>query len=263
MTFYGTTATGGQLRLGLPVTRDLTATAFVGYEYKKIADANAPKSALVVDGQDFHKGWVGLSLGYNTLDDQKHPNEGLIANWTEQYVGLNYNYVKSDIRARYFYPLLDEYGLIASIKGQAGIINDLSGGGINATESLYLGPTIVRGFESRGIGPRLTGTGEPVGTTMYAAASVELQAPVPFLPESYGLSVAAFADAAVISGAGAIPGGLSIDPASTDNPLKASVGASIIWDSPFGPLRGDFAYVLSKATADRTQLFQLTLQTLL
>ena len=31
----------------------------------------------------------------------------------------------------------------------------------------------------------------------------------------------------------------------------------------FGPLRGDFAYVLSKATRDRTQLFQLTLQTLL
>ena len=34
-------------------------------------------------------------------------------------------------------------------------------------------------------------------------------------------------------------------------------------DSPFGPLRGDFGYVLSKATSDQPQVFQLTLQTLL
>ena len=54
-----------------------------------------------------------------------------------------------------------------------------------------------------------------------------------------------------------------VDPASVDNPLKASVGGSIIWDSPFGPLRGDVGYVLSKATADRPQIFQITLQTLL
>jgi outer membrane protein insertion porin family len=54
-----------------------------------------------------------------------------------------------------------------------------------------------------------------------------------------------------------------LDPGSVDNPLKASVGASIIWDSPFGPLRGDFGYALSKATSDRPQVFQITLQTLL
>jgi outer membrane protein insertion porin family len=48
-----------------------------------------------------------------------------------------------------------------------------------------------------------------------------------------------------------------------DNPFKSSVGASIIWDSPFGPLRGDFGYVISKATDDKTQIFQLTIQNLL
>jgi outer membrane protein insertion porin family len=37
----------------------------------------------------------------------------------------------------------------------------------------------------------------------------------------------------------------------------------VIWDSPFGPLRGDFAYVLNKATDDKTQVFSLTLQNLL
>jgi outer membrane protein insertion porin family len=55
----------------------------------------------------------------------------------------------------------------------------------------------------------------------------------------------------------------TIDPLSVDQPIKSSVGASIIWDGPFGPLRGDFAYVISKATQDRTQVFQLSIQNLL
>ncbi|HEX9237268.1 MAG TPA: BamA/TamA family outer membrane protein, partial [Xanthobacteraceae bacterium] len=37
--------------------------------------------------------------------------------------------------------------------------------------------------------------------------------------------------------------------------VRASAGASIIWDSPFGPLRFDFAYPLDKQSYDRTQFF--------
>jgi outer membrane protein insertion porin family len=37
--------------------------------------------------------------------------------------------------------------------------------------------------------------------------------------------------------------------------VRASAGASIIWDSPFGPLRFDFAYPLLKQPYDRTQFF--------
>ncbi|MCA9632837.1 MAG: outer membrane protein assembly factor BamA, partial [Myxococcales bacterium] len=53
--FYGTTATGGQVRIGLPVTRDLTTTLFTGLEYKTIADASAPFSGVVTNGQAFTK----------------------------------------------------------------------------------------------------------------------------------------------------------------------------------------------------------------
>ena len=37
--------------------------------------------------------------------------------------------------------------------------------------------------------------------------------------------------------------------------VRASVGASLIWDSPFGPLRFDFAYPFLKEGYDRTQFF--------
>jgi outer membrane protein insertion porin family len=35
--------------------------------------------------------------------------------------------------------------------------------------------------------------------------------------------------------------------------VRASAGASLIWDSPIGPLRADAAFVVSKAPFDKTQ----------
>jgi outer membrane protein insertion porin family len=37
--------------------------------------------------------------------------------------------------------------------------------------------------------------------------------------------------------------------------VRSSVGASLIWDSPFGPLRFDIAYPITKGPNDRTQFF--------
>jgi outer membrane protein insertion porin family len=37
---------------------------------------------------------------------------------------------------------------------------------------------------------------------------------------------------------------------------RVSVGASLIWDSPFGPLRFDLAYALTKQPYDHTQIFR-------
>ena len=85
-----------------------------------------------------------------------------------------------------------------------------------------------------------------MGYTAYAGASAEVSFPIPMLPESYGLSGAIFADAGIISGQG--QGTPSA--ASLLNPIKSSAGASIIWDSPFGPLRGDMAIPITGATTD-------------
>jgi outer membrane protein insertion porin family len=40
------------------------------------------------------------------------------------------------------------------------------------------------------------------------------------------------------------------------NSVRASVGASVIWASPFGPLRVDFAYPLLKEPWDKKQVFR-------
>jgi outer membrane protein insertion porin family len=98
---------------------------------------------------------------------------------------------------------------------------------------------------------------------MYAGLSGEIEFPIPGLPENYGLSGAVWADAAWIGDSSNILGGGGAVATSNDQPWRTSVGASLIWDSPFGPLRGDFAHVLNKSTDDRTQMFQFTISTLL
>jgi outer membrane protein insertion porin family len=265
---YGTTSTGGQFRVGLPVTRDVTATIFTGLDQTTVADATAPNSAIFLDAQVFNKAWVGYTLNYNGVDDVRHPTEGLTAQLTQQYIGWNYNFIKTEAKARYFMPILPDAGVVGSVKVQGGIINDLSGGGVSPLETFMYGQTLVRGFSPRMTGPMHSG--EPLGYTAYAGASAEMTFPIPMLPETYGLSGAVWADAAFVTGAGA---GATVDATSVDQPLKSSVGGSIIWDSPFGPLRGDMAFVLTQSTDDQVNrvfcsavycpVFQLTLQTLL
>ena len=72
------------------------------------------------------------------------------------------------------------------------MVNGLSGD-VSSAEAYQLGPTFVRGFETKGIGPRLT-NGEALGSTWYVGGSAEMEFPVPVLPESYGLSAAIWAE---------------------------------------------------------------------
>lgn len=257
--FFGSDSTGGQIRIGVPLTNEIKTTFFVGGETKKFADSNPDNSELIADGETRNKVFVGYSLSYDGVDDRKNPTRGLFASLSQQYVGLDNNYVKTELKARYFVPLLEDSGFIGSVRGQVGVLNDLGGAGVHPTETFLLGPSLVRGFESRGFGPRRA-SGEALGSTYYAGLSAELEFPVPVLPESYGLKGAVWADVGYV---GAESSGGPVAQAGTGQPVRASVGASIIWDSPFGPLRGDFAHVIQKDTADKTQVFQLTLKSLL
>ena len=260
--FYGTEITGGQLRIGVPLTSALNAQFFGGYERKVIKDAEKPNSTLVANGDEFNKGFIGYTLTWNGVDNVKKPTEGIYATFTQQYIGWDHNLLRTEARARYFMPVIADSGIVASVRGQAGVINSMDGGLVSPVEAFTPGSQLIRGFEGRGFGPRL-GTNEYVGATMYAGISGEIEFPIPGLPENYGLSGAVWADAAWVGDASNILGGAGAVATSNDEPWRTSIGASLIWDSPFGPLRGDFAHVLNKSTDDRTQVFQFTISTLL
>ena len=117
---------------------------------------------------------------------------------------------------------------------------------------------IIRGFKYNGIGPYDQGTNDHLGGTTYFHATAEAQFPMPIIPESLGIRGAVFADAATLydtelSGSGTVLG--------TDMEWRASVGASLIWASPFGPLRIDYAEPVVKEDSDRIQHWNFGIST--
>jgi outer membrane protein insertion porin family len=119
----------------------------------------------------------------------------------------------------------------------------------------------VRGFAASGIGPRdLTyGTNfDALGGTKYWGATAELQFPIPGVPKDLGVRLAVFADAGSVwdyqgptqTQLQQLFQGQTITPSSNDMKVRASVGAGILWDSPFGPLRLDYAHAFMKQDCD-------------
>ena len=145
-----------------------------------------------------------------------------------------------------------------------------------------MGPSLVRGFAPGGIGPRDIGSfnniqGAALGGTTYYGASAEVDFPIFGVPKEIGLKGALFADAGNLLGyAGPTnfsnflgysycpgPYALPITQPSCANVwdpnlIRTSVGASLIWTSPMGPIRFDFALPITRANTIRLQVFNFS-----
>lgn len=259
---YGTATTGGQLRFGLPIVENVTLSTRIGLEQVEFSDEDddgddgAPP--YISDGMTRDRLSVGYTLTYDTLDNQRRPTEGMILSFSQDYTTLTSDFLTTEVRARVYYPIWEEMGVVASLRGTAGTVTDVDGGGIHPTDAFQLGPDLVRGYRYGGMGARAD-NGDPLGVLSYAGLSAEVDFPLPFLPENWGLRGAVWGDAGWIDG---IPAGDYETAEGLGGEFKSSVGGSLIWESPLGPLRGDFAHVIDPNDQDETQVFQLTLSTL-
>jgi outer membrane protein insertion porin family len=205
---------------------------------------------------------VGYSLVYNTLDVVKNPTSGNFVEFKQDVAGLggNVNYIKSTIDGRHYQEVLPD--VIAITRAQAGMLNSWNGSQARILDQFFGGPWLVRGFAPNGFGPRDITPGttqDNVGGTMYWGTTLELQTPIPNLPKDVGLKVAAFADAGNVWNYG----GPTFFPSFgygmqlvDCNCIRSAVGVGLIWASPFGPLRVDYAVALSKGPYDITQTFR-------
>jgi outer membrane protein insertion porin family len=226
---------------------------------------------------------LGYSLDYNTLDNNKNPTDGLLIDFKQDFAGVggDVSYLKSAVDGKYYAPLVAD--IVGLVHIQAGILNKVGNNDLRMLDQFQMGPNLVRGFAPNGIGPRDInpfGTMDALGGTKYWGASYELQMPFWFLPKEVGLKGAVYADAGGLydyqgptswaaTGEVNTPGcvrptvypvptsgtclGLSYDPGST---VRTSVGVGLIWASPFGPLRFDYAIPLTKGQYDRVQQFK-------
>jgi outer membrane protein insertion porin family len=220
---------------------------------------------------------VGYSLTYNTLDNNKNPTDGLLIDWKQDFAGVggDVTYLKSAIDGKYYAPLVGD--VVGLIHVQGGILNHVGDQPLRMLDQFQMGPNLVRGFAPNGIGPRdltflnFTGTGDAIGGTKYWGASAELQMPFWFLPKEVGLKGAVYADAGSLWGyqgpttwaaTGEINGLVNGSPCKCGmvfddtNLVRTSVGVGLIWASPFGPLRFDYAIPITKGKYDIVQEFK-------
>ena len=231
---------------------------------------------------------AGFSLIYNTLDNNKNPNSGLIATYKQDVAGLggDLQFVRETFDSHYYYPLTDDFtGLL---RFQAGQINAFGGQPLDIINNFNLGPTLVRGFAPGGLGPRdisylgnLQAAG--LGGSSYFGGTAEVQFPIFGLPREIGLKGALFTDAGTLFGYNGptnfgalqgLPGGNSapcvptyVAPLYTQGScisvdderlIRVSAGGSLIWASPLGPIRVDLAYPIIKGKYDQTQFFSFS-----
>src|SRR5215475_7598323 len=141
---------------------------------------------------------LGYSLNYNTLDNNKNPTDGLLVDFKQDFAGVggDVTYLKSQIDAKYYTPLVPD--IVGLIHLQGGILNQVGNNDLRMLDHFQMGPNLVRGFAPNGIGPRDInpyGTMDALGGTKYWGASLEVQMPFWFLPKEVGLKGAVYADA--------------------------------------------------------------------
>ncbi|HWV95738.1 MAG TPA: outer membrane protein assembly factor BamA [Xanthobacteraceae bacterium] len=279
---YGVKTLGFSPRLGFQLREDLTLQLRYSIYRQEITLPNDVLNNILGTSislpvlMELNQGaaltsMVGYTLTYNTLDNNKNPTDGLLIDWKQDFAGVggDVSYLKSTIDAKYYTPLVSD--IVGIIRLQGGIMNKVGSKELRMLDHFQMGPNLVRGFAPSGIGPRdisvwsTYGYGDALGGTTYWGASVELQMPFWFLPKEVGLKGAIYADAGQLStykgppypgvGVPANLAGRAFLPYD-DDVVRSSVGVGLIWQSPFGPLRFDYAVPITKGKYDRVQEFR-------
>ncbi len=255
---------GGSLRLSTVLADNLTAGINYTLMWEDVynVDPNASLAVKQIQGSAIISS-VGYSLIYDTRDNKKKPTRGFYFKGTQDLAGAggDVDYIRSTAEMRGYYPVTDDIVLAGRTMG--GTITGWGGQSVRVVDAFYKGGETIPGFAPAGIGPRDAATGDALGGTTFYSATTELRFPLPFVPQDLGLSGAAFTSAGTLFGTDAqkfaaiyaAQHGISNTLAVQDtSALRSSAGGSLVWDSPVGALRVDFAGVLSKAPFDKTQV---------
>ncbi|MEN0000769.1 MAG: outer membrane protein assembly factor BamA [Pseudomonadota bacterium] len=267
---YNVVTTGGSVSFGLPLNDNLTANvgySYVQEEYSLQSDGDvcgggitadcAPTSVAERFGDPRIKSSVDYGLTFNTIDNRNDPRDGVFVRLRQEIAGLggDARFVQSTVDASYYKTLSEEAELVGLVRVGAGNITGLGSDGVSELDNFRLGPNRIRGFSFNGIGPVSGESGDQIGGTTYLNATAEVQFPLPALPRDLGFKGAFFADAATLFGKAE---GSDIVAGTDDMAWRASAGLSLIWQSPFAPLRLDYAFPFLMEDTDDEQRFSFS-----
>ncbi|MFP4238023.1 outer membrane protein assembly factor BamA [Rhodosalinus sp.] len=249
--------------INFPVTDNSRLSLRYTAEISDLSDLADDAGAIIEDEAARGELWdssVGYTFSYDTRRTGLDPNAGVLLEFGQNFggVGGDNTFIETTTRALARTRVLNEE-VILRAEFEGGMLNYTTGGS-RVTDRYFLGPARMRGFTLDGIGPRerdpATGVDEALGGNMYAVARFEAEFPLG-LPEEYNIRGGVFYDIGSVWDLDQTNDDVIYD----DFSVRQTVGLSIFWDTPVGPLRFNFSEPIAKRRHDETQAFDLTLST--
>ncbi|MEP3638981.1 MAG: outer membrane protein assembly factor BamA [Paracoccaceae bacterium] len=203
---------------------------------------------------------LGYTYSYDSRRNGLNPDAGWLFEFSQDLGGLggDNQFLKSTARiAGQRLAFNEEVTLRATVEGGHLAWRD---GDSRGVDRFLLDPSILRGFEPGGVGPRDAGaTDDALGGNLYLAARFEAEFPLG-LPDELGIRGALFYDVGNLWDlSDANPTNAAV--LGEDGSFRHVIGFSILWDTVIGPLRFNFTEALQAEDFDRERSFDLTLST--
>lgn len=242
-TDFSKKTTGGDIKLGIPLTENTRLFFVYRYEEKEIYDID-PLASIYWQEQAGRSTLSSLfsSFSLNTTDYRPDPTRGHLGEISWEIAGLGGTEYFSKYIAdhRVFFPW--KWGSVFSLHGQIGYVHKLrSTEEIPIDEKFFLGGiNTLRGFATREVGPQ-DENGDFIGGEKEAFFNAEYTFP---LIRDLGFKGLLFFD---------IGNAWSKDEEYFSS-MRYSAGWGIRWNSPMGPLRLEWGYNLDpKEDEDRSR----------
>ena len=249
-------STGFTLRAGYPFAERLRHAVRYTLRSNEINGVSEGASRFIQDQKGTRvTSSIGQTITYDLRDDRFFPTEGYLLRVSQDLAGLggDVHYLRHVLNYAYHKRLWRDW--IGELSIEEGHILGL-GENVSLSDRFFLGGSSFRGFAAGGVGPRDTSTLDFLGGTVYYVGTAEASVPLGILQE-FGVfgrlftEVGSLADPDLDS---------KVNVFDVGKP-RVSSGFGISWRSPFGPIRLDFAWALSKEQFDREETFRFSFGT--
>ncbi|WP_171136390.1 outer membrane protein assembly factor BamA [Ruegeria sp. HKCCC1038] len=236
-----------------------------GWEDSEMTQQSGQTSGAVISSEIAQGSRTSSSVGLSYIYDSRlgglNPNAGVLLEANLDYAGLggDNKYIQTTARAIAQQRVLNEEVILRATL-ELGALNWRGSDFSRTLDRFLLGSGTFRGFEPSGIGPRDLSNGEDdaIGGNYYWVARFETDFPLG-LPEELGLRGGVFYDVGNLYNINNVDTtGANI--VGADGSIRHVLGVSVLWTTPFGPLRFNFSKALKKESFDKEQSFDLTIQ---
>ena len=209
-------------------------------------DTNSNASALYKSREGDYLTYKGF---YSIANDKRNsgfqPTKGYRIGFGQGLAlpGSDITYLENSVNGSIYHSISNDY--VVSLKTGINTINAIGDDDIKLSDRKFLRQSNLRGFENYGVGPK-DGT-DHIGGNYSAYASLSSTVPNP-IPDSWNAKSIIFLDTGNVWG-------VDFDDSLDSNKLRSSIGVSLEWVSPLGPLSITLSENISKADGDIDERF--------